>query len=325
MLEQVLNYSSGPSPSRFNRQLTEEEKRGLFLTHVKQRNPLIQEIVDENSHYRPIDQKVTQITRFLVNGILFFPGFAIDITVEDKEYLTEASELANKTRKVMVMSNHQTDADHPIKRAGLEHCGFGSFADRLVYLSGLNMISRPYIAPFVGSENTLLIATPHELQLTIQYLEDPALDSSQKAELMQFQGLCRQLNDKSMREMRRLMTYQGLIPAFYPEAGRSRDLQGRMTAIHPYMSSHFRRDGWIVPIVTWGPHETFPPEQTFKFQRFSVHMRVGKPFNSSELWREGANRKDPAEQAICGQRVYNKLISLNLALHNPDLPQTDES
>lgn len=235
--------------------------------------------------------------------------------------LEEALKLLDQGYEVTIASNHQTDGDGAAKRRGYEQYGHIEFANKLVYPAGLKMRERPYTNLLMGADHAVYVATPFDIKGVNRVLNSAAgsdLTEDQLQTLTDYRTNLSALSKQSTRKMKELIS-QGHILSVYPESTRSRN--GYLQEAPREVSIYFRnRKGLILPVVTNGLGEVFPPDKVFDIgkalQGVTVEITIGKAFLASKAWdigrqHFGARDNNPAEV------VMAQLAELNPALVQP--------
>lgn len=231
--------------------------------------------------YQPSYRQMVAFSRAL--SYYFFS----EVRVHGEEHLTEAVRL-KESHPLIVTSNHQTDVDAVVVRRGLEKIGFGSFADRFVYLAGLKMIERWSTKHLMGTGSVVYVATPFDSQRLKQVLSSPEQISRLSPEQVDTLRVCENnyeyLNSIAKGKIHELLG-QGYILSLYPESTRSRT--GLMQRAPREVSVNFRlKDAVVLPMVIAGAQAVFPPEKHVRWwKRAQCWMRLGEPYPVSELWQ----------------------------------------
>lgn len=207
-------------------------------------------------------------------------------------------------KKVIFTPRHKADFETPGFRAGLEKVGYGHVANKVVWIAGVNMLKRPYIAPFTFSEEVIYIATPEDLGNAKELLDNMDLTSVERRRANWVQSIFHRINGEAKKEVRRSFE-EGKFLAIYPEAGRSKD--GFLRKAPRTVSIYFPRDesAIMIPVVINGPDKINPPGQNWNLDRVhpshrqKLEIEIGESYPSHEIWhwpddRSGRDR-NPAD------------------------------
>lgn len=207
-------------------------------------------------------------------------------------------------KKIIFTPRHKADFETPGFRFGLEKAGYRHVANNVVWIAGVNMLKRPYIAPFTFSEEAIYIATPEDLSNARELLDKPDLTPVDRRRAIWVQTIFQTINSKAKKEVKRTFE-EGKFLAIYPEAGRSKD--GFLRRAPRKVSVYFPRDGSavIIPLIINGLDRINPPGQNWSLDRVhpnnrqTLGIKIGEPYQSDEVWhwpddRSGRDR-NPAD------------------------------
>lgn len=209
--------------------------------------------------------------------------------VEGLDNLQRGLDQAAEGKKVIFTPRHKADFETPGFRVGLEKAGYRHVANNVVWIAGVNMLKRPYIAPFTFSEEAIYIATPEDLSNARELLDNPDLTPVDRRRAIWIQSILQTINSKAKKEVKRTFE-EGKFLAIYPEAGRSKD--GFLRRAPREVSIYFPRDGSaiIIPLIINGPDRINPPGQNWSLDRVhpnnrqTLEIKIGEPYQSDEVW-----------------------------------------
>lgn len=262
----------------------------LVLEHARSRNEKIPRMLGNHKFFTPRDPVKTEFLRWWSYRAI------PKITVLGIENLEEAEGLRQEGYEVVIASNHQSDADHAVKRRGLEEIGYRKFANRLIYSAGIKMDDRWYTRILMDAENSVYIISPFDTKLINRVLDEEKglgrkLTEKDRQVISEYQKNARSLNRTSLRYLKELVRVR-FMPCIYPESTRSRNglLGEAPREVSVYLTN---TDGFVLPIVTNGITESFPPERNFDLAKsltgVCVEMCIGRPVPIS-LIRERSRR-----------------------------------
>lgn len=286
-----------------------------FLSLAESRNKLIPHLIaTDQVHLSPGPFK-----QALMRGMMRLAVFHTE--VEGAANLEEAIKLS-ANYPLIVVSNHQADVDHALKRHILENIsgdeGFQQLADRLVYPAGLKMHERPYVRFFMGAEHSVYVLTPFDIRVLLEMKRNQSLTPGQKEVVQKYWQNCKLLSAQSKSIMDQLVS-EGKIVSLYPESTRSRHPQGLLQRAPQEIGVHFQNhpDGFILPMVVTGITGTFPVGERPRLQRSSVKMVVGKPYPVEKILSADLSQPTGGERVTRADLVMAKIATLNPDLVDP--------
>ena len=122
-----------------------------------------------------------------------------------------------KGENVVILSNHQTEADPQVLSILLEKAGFGSLAEKIIFIAGHKVTNDPIAIPFSMGRNLLCIHSK-------KHIKNPPEDIPVK----QAQNL------ESMKAMGELAAEGGNIFWVAPSGGRDRPDESGKFVVAPF-------------------------------------------------------------------------------------------
>jgi len=210
-------------------------------------------------------------------------------TIRGKEYLDTITSILEKKENVILLANHQTEADPQAISILLEktHPKLGK---SIIYIAGERVIVDPVAVPFSIGCDLLCIYSK-------RYIDYPPEQKQQK----QFH------NKKTMQLMSELLQEGGKIIYVAPSGGRDRKNKEGAIEIAPFdpnsiemlylMARKAARRTHFIPL-TLATYHLFPPPATIQkeigeerfAQRGPIHLGLHAPFDMNHF--SGANEKD---------------------------------
>lgn len=281
-----------------------------LLDLATSRNVLIQGLLKDGSFYTPMNPQTTQMARSEL-GIFF-----ADFTLEGVGNLVHARELA-VTNKVTIVGNHINPGDTIARRLTLELAGYGDIVDRAVYLAELKWYEDKNLRKWIGADHTIYVIPPQDLD-DIKALKLEDLPESFREILVEYRAQSSLLNKAAQAKLAELTEgrdgEERKFLTLYPEADFQRD--GFIRRAPVGISILFsRRDGeFILPILTTGPEKlTSLTEPMKRSERPGVHVIVGEPFPSYQVWVDGLKGEvKPVD------RVMASIVRLNESYIHPE-------
>ncbi len=254
-----------------------------LLEKAKSRNHLIPDLLANKSNISQSKPVVTAVVRLITKSLFPSPKLIGQSNVD------AAIELS-KDNPLIIIANHQSDADTTAKRWILEHYGYRDLANRMVYPAGLKMYERAATRVFIKAETVAYVATPYDLQDINHWQNHPDLSNEDQQTLADYEANCNKLNRSSLRGLTQL-SKSGHVVSLYPEATRSRD--GLIMRAPAETVAYFRKDSYVLPVVLTGPAENFPPNRRPTWRPTQLTMRVGRPFATADILEDFMNLKYP--------------------------------
>lgn len=253
-----------------------------FIALAKSRNELIPNLISESRVYTPADPDKSSLATRLCS--VFISG----LDVLGTGYLEEASRLVNTGKKITVVSNHQSDADHTIRRYICEKLGFKELSDTFFFLGGLKMIERKSIQRLMPAENTVFVLTPADarnLATAYRWFKKEQLDYEQAEIIETYIKNCKALSKASSAAIEEQINI-GKTLFFYPEGTRTRDGQSRIQRAPKDITKLFPQDEdtYVLPIMVDGTAKIMTLEDKFNPDRTRLRMVVGKPYPAKEIF-----------------------------------------
>lgn len=253
-----------------------------FIALAKGRNQLIPTVISENRVYTPAEPPKSFLAMSLCS--VFISGLEVIGT----KYLEEAAGLVNGGKKLMIVSNHQSDADHTIRRYICEKLGFKELSDTFFFLGGLKMIERKSIERLMPAENTVFVLTPadvHNLVTALRWSKRQQLTPEQVRIVDEYKNNCQALSVASSAAIEKQIEL-GKTLVFYPEGTRTRDTQGRIMRASKEVTKLITHDEetYIFPIMVDGTAKIMTLDDKFNPDRTRLKMVVGEPYPSREIF-----------------------------------------
>lgn len=253
-----------------------------FIELARSRNELIPSLINEKRVYTPADPDKASLATRLCN--VFISG----LEVLGTGYLEEASRLVDAGKKLAVVSNHQSDADHTIRRYICEKLGFKELSDTFFFLGGLKMIERKSIQRLMPAENTVFVLTPADarnLVTAYRWLKKGQLDPAQAGIVETYIKNCKALSEASSAAIgERIKVGETLF--FYPEGTRTRDEQSRIQRAPKDVAKLLPQDEdtYVLPIMADGTAKIMTLEDKFNPDRTRLKMVIGRPYPAREIF-----------------------------------------
>lgn len=253
-----------------------------FVALAESRNQLIPQLISENRVYTPAEKSKSFIAMGLCR--VFISG----LDVLGTKHLEEVSSLVNKGKKLMVVSNHQSDADHTIRRYICEELGFKELSDNFFFLGGLKMLERKSIEHLMPAENTVFVLTPadaHNLVAALRWSKRQQLVPEQVRVVDEYKKNCQALSEASSAAIEEQIRL-GKTLVFYPEGTRTRDVHGRIMRASKEVTKLFPQDEetYVLPIMVDGTAKIMTLDDEFNPDRTKLKMVVGEPYPAKEIF-----------------------------------------
>ncbi len=218
-----------------------------------------------------------------------------EVEVAGIENIDKAGQLSPEGL-VILIGNHHSNADTPIRREGFKRVGRKDIPDNTTYLAGLNVAeSSPALFP---SENAIQVVSPRDIEAAKDLVrKNPHQITPEQKELIKsYLKWSKDLSGHAALEVTSLRG-TGKFLFLYPEATRSRDPEGRMGRGHYGLQGFFGNEqDVVVPIFEDGAHLLMPPQKPwFKVfgreigrgwirpRRRKIAMIVGEPMKVADL------------------------------------------
>lgn len=251
-----------------------------FLKLARERNGKIPQLVETGEYYCPAKPIQKNFVRLL--SLVFFSG--VDIDNQSIDNLRQAA-LLPASVKLIIVSEHVSDADGTAKRRVLEEVELKSLADKIIYPAGLKMRERRSTRYLMGAENAVYIPTPMDYQNIAVGLSESVVPEERRL-LQDLEQNYKRLSFSSGRMLERLRR-SGSVLAFYPEATRARgSLLGHAKE---GVDTYFKDKICVLALSVTGAEKVFPPMQRFKAGRAKIRARAGRPIFVSDLKDMAAN------------------------------------
>ena len=108
-----------------------------------------------------------------------------DSKVFSVEMCKDIEAVLNKGENVVILSNHQTEADPQVLSILLEKVGYGSLAERIIFVAGHKVTNDPIAIPFSMGRNLLCIHSKKHIK---NPPEETATKQAQNLEAMKAMG-----------------------------------------------------------------------------------------------------------------------------------------
>jgi len=200
------NLEAGQSPEQFQTNLF------TFLKSVGQ-------AMEKPHQFQPYHQAIRAPFDYYKWGNDFLKPLII---LKQSRILGEANakkilELADKGENVVILSNHQTEADPQVISVLLEQAGLASLAEKIVFVAGHKVTNDPVAIPFSMGRNLLCIHSK-------KHIKNPPEDMPRK----QAQNLA------SMTAMGELFGAGGKVFWVAPSGGRDRPNEADEFVVAPF-------------------------------------------------------------------------------------------
>lgn len=252
-----------------------------FVGIAKRRVGLISEVFEKGQVYMRAELSKTALAMAVCEAAI------AELHVEGREHLEAAWSQVLAGKRLGVTFNHQSDADHDVKRLILRKLNLEEFADRMFFVAGLKMLEREETRMFMPAENALLVATPtdlHNMEKADRWIDRGRLTEEEENIVINYIELMGALSTASSSEYERLVKL-GMIPSFYPEATRTRDEQGRMMKAPSESASLIPKDpeAYILPWVTHGTTQIMTLDDRILLNNATISTVIGKRYQVKEL------------------------------------------
>lgn len=210
-------------------------------------------------------------------------------TIRGKEYLDTITDILERKENVILLANHQTEADPQAISILLEKT-HPQLGEKIIYIAGERVIVDPVAVPFSIGCDLLCIYSK-------RYIDHPPEQKQEK----QFH------NKKTMQLMSELLQEGGKIIYVAPSGGRDRKNKDGIIEIAPFdpnsiemlylMARKAETPTHFIPL-TLATYHLFPPPATIQkeigeerfAQRSPIHLGLHPPFDMDHF--AGANKKD---------------------------------
>lgn len=236
-----------------------------LLEKASIRNESIPRMLEEKSVYRPGNPVARLVTTF---------GWRLLLrrrNVSGKENLENAISVASEKNEDLTFAGpHKSDIDTQFVEQGLRLEGRWGFANRLVYIAGLNMNERTYIRVNTLGGNRIFVETPLIMD-DLKTITSTGTDSPTQDILEEFLRNGKSLNRTALEEAINARR-RGQCLFVYPESTRSPD--GFIKKAHPDTNAYFSR-GIILPMMIRGSEEFLPPKVKLTVRKVISMLRDG--------------------------------------------------
>lgn len=258
----------------------------IFIKHIHQRNDFIPWLYDRTDGFIKRDPVKTEIVRKIAQT--YISGSNVQGVQNLETFLKHRD-----THRLLITSNHQSDADPASRRNFLEHNGFAPVADLLVYPAGDKMMRRWYTRIFMGAEDAIMVPTPFDLQEAKEALKNPLYIPAHQDLLQQYYDRLMMMNEKAKGHLDQVY-HDGRIVSLFPESTRTRDgyfKRAPKSVAFYTVESEGQKPLLILPMVVDGINEVFAANSLPKlWKRARLDVRIGEPYLASDLWTRRATR-----------------------------------
>lgn len=196
-------------------------------------------------------------------------------------------------KPVFITPNHITDGDHLAFVNVLKKLGC-LIAPNLLFVGGVKMLTRPYVAPFTRAVNAVYVATPQDI-LSYQAARKSCDDLETKDQLKPDFEVMKKMN-KTAKKIIEQRSNEARPIVLYVEAGRTRSPNGMLKPETEY----YRRvagtlpkaDAFVLPVVLKGMLKILPTNGLYHPQRVDLTCQFGDPYPVEAIWDWISQAKD---------------------------------
>lgn len=289
-----------------------------FLGVAEETSKIVPDLLRENKVYMPAEKTKTDNVRSIIKATVRSLSIAGAVNLKSAWDLVQAGEL------LKIISNHQSDTDHSVKREILERIGLKEFADRIFYLGGTKMIRRPKTMVHIPAENILIVCTPGEIQgmkTAMSWIREGLLSQEDETIAWDYIENMGALG-RASSAMYKQLTASGMVPAFCPEATRTRDPERRMGRAPLEIGFLVTDcpDAYILPWVIDGTTEIMDLNDVIRLDGAHLRSVTDEAFPAREILES-----ETADISFNGSKVTTSdILMARLAILMPDLVKPEE-
>ena len=220
-----------------------------LIGKAKIRTRSIPELLEQEKVFSPGNPKAAFVTTY------FWRMFLRERNIKGQENLERAASAYSPEDPLTVAVRHGSDIDTQFLEQALRFGGAKEFANKAVYVAGLNMNERGYIRINTLGGNRIFVETPLIMDDLKEVLSDKTKEIPSRNLLEQLMGYGTRLNYAAGYEVKGARS-RGQPIVVYPEATRSPD--GFIKKAHPSTGFYFT-EGITLPVMIRGSEKFLPP------------------------------------------------------------------
>ena len=215
------------------------------------------------------------------------------INVEGIENIQNVEDLLSENKKIIVLSNHLTNADAEVIYQVFKRAGYRHLAEIFFFLEGEKLRRTPIASLLTRSQNAIFV-WPKSLP---PQNEEEAIRQ-------------RTMNIKSIRDAKQALK-KGHMLVTFPEGGRS--YEGKLKQGEPEIAHYLKLvpNTVVLPVAVWGIEKIIPPRKKLvlpnPFQK--VNFAAGTPIEVDSLFEQ---YKDCPKDEI-NSRIVTHIMEKGLA------------